>query len=39
MQTTANDIKLSLWHDAAHRKIKGYYISPDELKRAKEGNK
>ena len=26
-------------HDAAHRKIKGYYISPDELKRAKEGNK
>ena len=25
-------------HDAAHRKIKGYYISPDQLKRAKEGN-
>ena len=25
-------------HDAAHRKIKGYYISPNELKRAKEGN-
>ena len=25
-------------HDAAHHKIKGYYISPDELKRAKEGN-
>ena len=25
-------------HDAAHRKIKGYYISPDQLKQAKEGN-